>query len=83
MTTRTNIILDRHERKDRLGHGGSKAVAAEVGIHPSVVSRVVNGKQRHERVEQAIARRICRPGESAFPPREWKRRPPRTDANAA
>ena len=77
MTVR-KVLLTRHDRKDRLGHGGVKAVAEEVGVDPALVSRVVNDKQRHPRVEEAIARRIVRaPNEIAFPPRE------RSTVNAA
>ena len=68
------IVLTRHDRKDRLGHGGVKAVAEELGIDAALVSRVVNGKQRHAPTEAAIARRIVRaPNEVAFPPREPRR----------
>jgi hypothetical protein len=71
MTTRPIVVLTRHERKDRLGHGGVKAVAEEAGVDPALVSRVLNGKQRHEGVETAIARRVVQaPHEVAFPPRE-------------
>lgn len=67
---RRTVLLTRHDRKDRLGHGGIKAVAEEVGVDAALVSRVVNDKQRHRRVEAAIARRIIRtPNELAFPER--------------
>ena len=70
MTTRSKVLLTRHDRKDRLGHGGIKAVAEEVGVDAALVSRVVNDKQRHAGVEAAIARRIVRDDdELAFPPR--------------
>ena len=73
--TEDTVVLTRHERKDRLGHGGVSAVAVEVGVDPSIVSRVLNDKQRHEGVESAIARRVVRASnEVAFPPREWHRR---------
>lgn len=68
--TNSKVLLTRHDRKDRLGHGGVKAVAEEVDVDPALVSRVVNDKQRHEAVEAAIARRVVRsPDEIAFPPR--------------
>ncbi len=71
MTDMTTVVLTRHERKDRLGFGGAKAVAEEVGVDASLVSRVVNGKQRHAGIEEAIARRIINaPNEVAFPPRD-------------
>lgn len=70
MTVGTKVVLTRHERKDRLGHGGVKQIAELAGVDPALVSRVVNGKQRHQRIEDMIAARICKPGESAFPPRE-------------
>lgn len=72
--TKAKVQLTRHDRKDRLGHGGVKAVAEELGVDPALVSRVVNDKQRHEAVEAAIARRIVRSrNEVAFPPREAAR----------
>jgi DNA-binding LacI/PurR family transcriptional regulator len=47
-----------------------KEVAEELGLDRSLVSRVLNGKQRHDGVEAAIARRIVlAPHEVAFPPR--------------
>lgn len=71
---RRKVYLTRHDRKDRLGHGGVKAVAEELGINPSLVSRVVNDRQRHAGVEEAIARRIVHePHEVAFPPRRVQR----------
>lgn len=71
MTAGEKVVLSRHDRKDRLGHGGVKAVAEEVGVHASLVSRVVNGKQRHQQTEDAIARRIVQASnEVAFPPKE-------------
>ncbi len=70
MTNTTTVVLNRHERKDRLGYGGVNAVAREVGVHQALVSRVLNDKQRHAGVEEAIARRIVRaPNEVAFPAR--------------
>jgi len=68
--TMAKVILTRHDRKDRLGHGGVKAVAEELGIDPALVSRVLNGKQRHNGVEAAIAKRVVRSAaEIAFPQR--------------
>lgn len=65
------VCLTRHDRKDRLGHGGIKAVAEELGVDAALVSRVVNGKQRHAGVEDAVSRRVVQaPNETAFPPRE-------------
>lgn len=70
MTRSSKVQLTRHDRKDRLGHGGVKAVAEEAGVHPALVSRVVNDKQRHDGIEAIIARRIVRTrNEIAFPPR--------------
>lgn len=70
MTTETKVLLTRHDRKDRLGHGGVKLVAAELGVDESFVSRVLNGRRRNARVEEAIARRVVQgPDEEAFPPR--------------
>ena len=61
------VYLTRHDRKDRLGHGGIKAVALAVGVDPALVSRVVNGKQRHAAVEAEVARRVVqRENEVAF-----------------
>ena len=69
--TKPKVLLTRHDRKDRLGHGGVKAVAEELGVDAALVSRVVNDKQRHDGIEAEIARRIVRgPHEVAFPPRE-------------
>lgn len=59
--------LTRHERKDLLGHGRLKAIAELMGVDPSLVSRVVNGKARSARVEQAIADHIGLPVENVFP----------------
>lgn len=70
MTTKDKPSLSRWERKERLGHGGVKRIAARAGVDQALVSRVVHGKQRHARVEQLIAAEIGRPGESVFPPRE-------------
>lgn len=69
MTNTEIVVLSRHERKDRLGHGAAKEVAREVGVDAALVSRVMNGKQRHAGVEAAIARRVVRSeNEIAFPP---------------
>lgn len=74
MTNRRKVYLTRHDRKDRLGHGGVKAVAEEAGVDAALVSRVVNGKQRHDGIEAIIARRIIQaPNEMAFPVRERAR----------
>ena len=74
--TKPKVVLTRHERKDRLGHGGVKAVAEEVGVDPALVSRVVNDKQRHDAVEAAIARRVVRsPDEIAFQPHAEAKNP--------
>lgn len=70
MTSAVKVALTRHDRKDRLGHGGIKAIAELAGVNASLVSRVVNGKQRHARVEALITGRIGQPGEEVFPPRE-------------
>lgn len=75
MTNETTVVLTRHERKDRLGHGGIRLIARELGIDESLVSRVLNGKQRHDGVETAIADRMnLAPNEVAFPPREVTKR---------
>lgn len=75
MTKRTNVVLTRHERKDRLGHGGVKRVAGELDVDPALVSRVLNGKQRHAVVEAAIARKVVQAKhEIAFPPREQQQK---------
>lgn len=74
--TNRKVYLTRHDRKDRLGHGGVKAVAEEMGVDAALVSRVLNDKQRHGPVEAAIARRVVRQAnEIAFPPRPASRRP--------
>jgi DNA-binding LacI/PurR family transcriptional regulator len=71
MTAGEKVVLTRHDRKDRLGHGGVKAVAEELGVDAALVSRVVNDKQRHAGVEAAVARRVIRDeSEIAFPPRD-------------
>lgn len=71
MTDDSIVVLSRHERKDRLGHGGVKSVAEEVGVDAALVSRVLNDKQRHAGVEDAIARRVIQsPNERAFPAHE-------------
>ena len=69
MTRKIKVSLTRLERKERLGHGGTKEIAAIAEVDASLVSRVVNGRQRHERIEQIITARIGRPGEVVFPPR--------------
>lgn len=74
MTEVVKVPLSRHERKDRLGHGGVKDIAAIAGVDPTFVSRVLNGRKRNERIEAMITGRIGRPGEVVFPPREPRRR---------
>lgn len=69
MTSTAKVVLTRHERKDRLGHGGVKQIAEIAEVDPALVSRVVNGKQRHKRLEDLIAKRIAKRGELAFPPK--------------
>jgi len=59
--------LTRHERKDLLGHGRMKTIAEMLGVDASLVSRVLNGKGRSERVEKAIADAIGLPIEKVFP----------------
>lgn len=68
--TEQTIVLTRWERKERLGHGGVKRIADIAGVNQSFVSRVVNGRQRSERIEQLVTAAIGKPGESVFPPRE-------------
>jgi len=70
MNSQEKEILTRHERKDRLGHGGITRIAQVAGVDISLVSRVLNGKLRHARVEAIITGAIGRPGETVFPPRE-------------
>lgn len=69
MTSKANTTLTRWERKERLGPGGVKRIAALAGVDQSLVSRVLHGKQRHERIENLIAGAVGRPGELVFPPR--------------
>lgn len=69
MTSET-IALTRWDRKERLGHGGVKRIAEIAGVDSAFVSRVVNGRQRNERIEQLVAAAIGKPGELVFPPRE-------------
>lgn len=69
MTNPEMVVLSRHERKDRLGHGGVTEVAQVLGVDAALVSRVLNGKQRHAGVEAEIAARVVQsPNETAFPP---------------
>lgn len=68
--TADTIPLTRWERKERLGHGGVKRIAEIAGVDSAFVSRVVNGRQRNERIEQLIEAAIGKPGELVFPPRE-------------
>lgn len=70
MTVRAKVALTRWERKERLGHGGVKRIAELAEVDAALVSRVVNGRQRHERIEQLIADEIGKPGELVFPARE-------------
>lgn len=68
MTNPEMVVLSRHERKDRLGHGGVTEVAQALGVDAALVSRVLNGKQRHAGVEAEIARRVVQStNELAFP----------------
>ena len=69
MTPET-IALTRWQRKERLGHGGVKRIAEIAGVDAAYVSRVVNGHQRSERIEQLVTAAIGKPGEHVFPPRE-------------
>lgn len=67
MTTQTRTVpMTRHERKDALGHGAVKQIAAELECSPSLVSRVVNGKATSARVARAVAARIGLPVELVF-----------------
>lgn len=68
--TADRIALTRWERKERLGHGGVKRIAEIAGVDAAYVSRVVNGRQRSERIEQLITAAIGKTGELVFPPRE-------------
>jgi len=70
MTKRGRKSLTRWERKERLGYGGVKRIAARAGVDQSLVSRVVHGKKRHHAIEQLIETEIGRPGEEVFPPRQ-------------
>lgn len=62
--------LSRWERKERLGFGGVKAIAARTGVSASLVSLVVNDKSARtpvtRRVQVAIARRIGMPVAAVF-----------------
>lgn len=68
--TANTIPLTRWQRKERLGHGGVKRIAEIAGVDSGFVSRVLNGRQRNERIEQLITAAIGQPGEAVFPPRE-------------
>lgn len=71
MSSVGTVILTRWERKERLGHGGVSQIAAELGVDQGFVSRVLHGKDRNARVEEAIAKRVVRSRkERAFPPKE-------------
>ena len=70
MTNDGKVVLTRHERKDRLGHGGVKHIAELAGVDAALVSRVLNGKQRHAKIEALITGKIGQPGEDVFPARE-------------
>jgi hypothetical protein len=81
MTSDDIVVLTRHERKDRLGHGGVKDVAEALKVDSALVSRVLNGKQRHAGVEAEIARRVVdAPNEVAFPPAAADPSPAATNA---
>lgn len=67
-TMTSKSTLTRWDRKERLGHGGVKRVAGLAEVDQALVSRVLNGRQRHPRVEQIITNLIGRPGEQVFPP---------------
>jgi len=62
--------LTRHERKDRLGHGGLREVAAKVPCSEPLVSLVVNDKAADtkltRRVKVAVARKIGMPVAEVF-----------------
>lgn len=76
MTDAAKLPLSRHERKDRLGHGGVSEIAALAGVDVSFVSRVLNGHKRNDRIEALITGRIGKPGEQVFPPRIERRKAP-------
>lgn len=52
------MSLTRYEIKERLGHGGVSAVANQLGLSVSHVSRVLNEKRTDRRVALAVARRL-------------------------
>lgn len=64
------MSLTRHERKDRLGHGGIREVAAKVPCSEPLVSLVVNDKAADtkltRRVKVAVARKIGMPVAEVF-----------------
>lgn len=70
MTSKAKSTLTRWERKERLGHGGVNRIAAIAGVDQALVSRVLNGRQRHERIEQLITAAIGKPDENVFPPKD-------------
>lgn len=73
MTSTPSITLSRWERKERLGQGALRRIAGALGIHESLVSKVLHTettRKRHAAIEQAIATEIGLPVEQVFPPRQ-------------
>lgn len=60
------MALTRWERKERLGHGAVKELAAATQRSEGHVSQVVNGKRRDRVVEVAVARRLQMPVDEVF-----------------
>lgn len=60
------MALTRWERKERLGHGAVKEIAAATERSEAHVSRVVNGHRRDRVVEVAVARRLQLPVDAVF-----------------
>jgi hypothetical protein len=65
------MALSPVERKAALLLAGVKYrdLAAKHGFSAAMISVVVNGRSRSDRVEAAIAQAIARPRDEVFPPR--------------
>lgn len=62
------MALSKYERKEKLGHGAVKEIAAATGRSEGHVSQVINGKRRDRVVEVAAARRLQMSVDEVFEP---------------
>ncbi len=45
-------------------------IARKEGVHPSLITNIIKGRKKSERIQRAIANAVDKPVEKLFPPKK-------------